>query len=165
MNSTYQADSKLDLSFERVVDVPRELVWRAWTEPQHLMPWFCPLPWKTVECEIDLRPGGMFRTVMLSPEGQKFPGMGCYLEVLKNERLVWTSALLPGFRPAPKGAIGTTDFLFTATIELSTQGGGTRYSATVIHADEDGCKKHAAMGFEDGWGKALDQLVEYSKKM
>jgi uncharacterized protein YndB with AHSA1/START domain len=43
--------------------------------------------------------------------------------------------------------------------------GGTRYTATVIHADEDGCKKHAAMGFREGWGKALDQLVAYAGKM
>lgn len=165
MSSTFQANSKLDLSFERVVDVPKELVWRAWTEPKHLMPWFCPLPWKTIECEIDLRPGGMFRTVMQSPEGKQFPGTGCYLEVIKNERLVWTSALLPGFRPVANSSIGTTDFLFTATIELATQGSGTRYTATVIHADEEGCKKHAAMGFHEGWGKALDQLVAYSSKI
>jgi len=78
---------------------------------------------------------------------------------------VWTSALLPGFRPTANAAIGTIGFLFTATISLATEGKGTRYSATVIHADEEGCKKHAAMGFVDGWGKALDQLVAYSQKM
>ena len=48
----------LDLILERVVDVPRELVWRAWTTPEHLMKWFTPVPWKTIACEIDLRPGG-----------------------------------------------------------------------------------------------------------
>ena len=168
MNPTYQPNAKLDLSFERIVDVPKELVWRAWTEPKHLMPWFCPLPWKTIDCEIDLRPGGIFRTTMQSPEGQLFPGTGCYLEVIKNERLTWTSALLPGFRPA---VLDTTcgdeqaQFFFTATIELAPHGNGTRYTATVIHADEAGCQQHAAMGFEGGWGKALEQLVEYAKKM
>jgi uncharacterized protein YndB with AHSA1/START domain len=132
------------------------------------MPWFCPLPWKTVECEIDLRPGGIFRTVMQSPEGGKFPGDGCYLEVIKNERLTWTNALLPGFRPAE---LATTcgdeqvQFFFTATIQLAAHGSGTKYTATVIHADEAGCKQHAAMGFEEGWGKALEQLVEYTKAM
>jgi uncharacterized protein YndB with AHSA1/START domain len=168
MNPTYQPNAKLDLSFERIVDVPKELVWRAWTEPKHLMPWFCPLPWKTIECEIDLRPGGIFRTTMQSPEGQLFPNTGCYLEAIKNERLTWTNALLPGFRPAE---LDTTcgdeqvQFFFTATIQLAAHGSGTKYTATVIHADEAGCKQHAAMGFEDGWGKALEQLVEYSKKM
>ena len=168
MNPAYQPNAKLDLSFERIVDVPRELIWKAWTTPEHLMPWFCPLPWKTIECEIDLRPGGIFRTVMQSPEGQLFPGTGCYLEVIKNERLTWTSALLPGYRP---NVLDTTcgdeqaQFFFTATIALAAHGSGTRYTATVIHANEASCQQHAAMGFEGGWGKALEQLVEYSKKM
>ena len=70
MTSNYQPDPRLDLTFERIVDVPKELVWKAWTQPEHLKPWFCPLPWRTIDCEIDLRPGGIFRTVMLSPEGK-----------------------------------------------------------------------------------------------
>lgn len=167
-NSNSKAlDPKLDLSFERIVDVPKELIWKAWTQPEHLMPWFCPLPWKTIACEIDLRPGGMFRTVMLSPEGQQFPNLGCYLEVIENEKLSWTNALLPGFRPAvlPRKAVETGTFFFTATIQLATHGTGTRYTATVRHGDVTSCQKHAAMGYEAGWGKALEQLVEYSRTM
>lgn len=167
MKPTYQLNSKLDLSFTRVVDVPRALVWRAWTEPALLMPWFCPLPWKTIDCEIDLQPGGIFRTTMQSPEGDKFPNAGCYLEVKPNEKLVWTNALLPGFRPSVVTASGGADdanFMFTAMVELADDGNGTRYTATVIHADENGCKTHAAMGFENGWGAALDQLVAMIKK-
>ncbi len=75
--TAYKIDPKLDLILEREIDVPPELVWRAWTEPQHLMKWFTPAPWKTVECEIDLRPGGIFRTVMRSPEGQDMDNAGC----------------------------------------------------------------------------------------
>jgi len=160
-------DPGLDLSFERIVDLPRELIWKAWTHPQHLMPWFCPLPWKVVDCEIDLKPGGCFHTVMQSPEGQRFPNQGCYLEVIENERLTWTNALLPGFRPAPPAyeAKDTLNFYFTATIELATHGNGTRYTATVRHGDEAACQKHASMGFREGWGTALDQLVAYAAKM
>lgn len=159
----YIFNPQLDLTFERIVDVPRELIWKAWTQPAHLMPWFCPLPWRTIDCEIDLRPGGVFRTTMLSPEGQEFPNQGCYLEVIENEKLVWTNALLPGFRPAPATQGGHGDFAFTATIALSVHGSGTRYTATVIHADEASCKQHAAMGFREGWGKALDQMVALIK--
>ena len=86
---------------ERLVDVPPSLVWECWTTPRHSKKWFTPAPWKTVECEIDLRPGGIFYTVMESPEGQKFPNTGCYLEVVKNERLTWTNALLPAYRGRP----------------------------------------------------------------
>ena len=164
-HNTAALNPKLDLSFERIVDVPKELIWKAWTQPEHLKPWFCPLPWKTIACEIDLRPGGKFYTVMQSPEGQQFPNVGCYLEVIENEKLVWTNALLPGFRPAPPpqaSEIGA--FFMTATIQLATHGTGTRYTATVRHADEAGCKQHAAMGYEKGWGTALDQLVTYAKE-
>lgn len=166
MNSTYQPNSKLDLSFERIVDVPKKLVWRAWTEPDLIKQWFTPLPWQTIDCEIDLRPGGIFSTVMRSPEGQEFPSAGCYLEVRDNEKLVWTNALFPGFRPVPAAQnASTVDFLFTAMIELKGHANGTRYTATVIHADEAGCKQHLEMGFHAGWGKALDQLVEMVKKI
>lgn len=101
LQSYHQPDPKLDLLLERIVDVPRELIWKVWTTPEHLKPWFCPSPWKTIDCEIDLRPGGIFRTTMQSPEGQDFPNVGCYLEVIPNEKLSWTDALQPGFRPSP----------------------------------------------------------------
>ena len=167
MNSTYQPNPRLNLSFERIVDVPKVLLWRSWTEPELIKQWFTPVPWQTVGCEIDLRLGGIFSTVMRSPEGQEFPSAGCYLEVRKNEKLVWANAMLPGFRPVSPSAKtdSTVEFLFTAMIELETLGQGTRYTATVIHADEAGCRQHAEMGFHEGWGKALDQLVELVKSM
>ena len=160
-------DPKLDLTFDRIVDVPKALIWKAWTQPQQLMPWFCPLPWKTIACDIDLRPGGLFRTVMQSPEGQTFPNDGCYLEVIENERLTWTNALLPGFRPVVGIAnpVSTVGFKFTATIQLESLDNKTRFTAIAQHADEAGCKQHAAMGFEQGWGIALDQLIAYVKKL
>lgn len=165
MSLTPALDPKLDLGFARIIDVPKELIWKAWTQPEHLMPWFCPEPWKTIACEIDLRPGGLFGTVMQSPEGRQFPNAGCYLEVIENERLTWTNALLPNFRPAAHKTGASVDFFFTATIQLATQGTGTLYTATVRHADEAGCQQHAAMGFREGWGIALDQLVAYTKKL
>jgi uncharacterized protein YndB with AHSA1/START domain len=161
-------DSRFDLVFERIVDVPRELVWTAWTTPEHLKQWFTPAPWTTVDCEIDLRPGGIFRTVMRSPEGQEFPNAGCYLEVIRNEKLVWTNALAPGFRPAGPAAAGAAEcglFLFTAVISLEPNGAGTKYTARVMHADEEGRRKHEEMGFHAGWGKALEQLVAVAREM
>jgi uncharacterized protein YndB with AHSA1/START domain len=154
-------DPKTDLVLERVVDVPPELVWKAWTTPEHLMKWFTPAPWKTVGCEIDLRPGGKFHTVMESPEGQQFPNTGCYLEVVPNTKLIWTGALLPGYRPANLSA--EVPFVFTAVIEMQSQGTGTKYTATVLHGNAEGRSKHEAMGFHKGWGTALDQLVALAK--
>ncbi|MCU1236237.1 MAG: putative glutathione S-transferase-related transrane protein [Candidatus Solibacter sp.] len=162
-----QIDPKLDLVLERVVDVPRELVWAAWTKPEHIKKWFTPAPWTTIDCEINLRPGGIFRTVIRSPEGQEFPNVGCYLEIVPNEKLVWTSALGPGYRPAIRAAgTGTCDELyFTAIITLAAEGPGTKYSAVAIHGDEASSKKHEEMGFYQGWGASLDQLVAFAKTL
>jgi uncharacterized protein YndB with AHSA1/START domain len=156
-------DPQLDLRFERIVALPPDRVWAAWTTPDYLKHWFTPVPWQTVDCEIDLRPGGLFRTVMRSPEGQEFPNVGCYLEIIPNQKLVWTSALGAGYRPQPTVAAdsASVNFAFTATIALAPHETGTRYVAQVIHGDADSCQTHRDMGFEQGWGIALDQLVAY----
>jgi uncharacterized protein YndB with AHSA1/START domain len=154
----WKPDPKLDLVLERVVDVPRELVWAAWTKPEHIVHWLAPKPWTTTDCEIDLRPGGILSFTMRSPEGKDFPNVGCILEVVPQERLVWTDALFPGYRPSEKP-------FFTAVIALEKQSKGTRYTATAIHRDAAGRKQHEEMGFHEGWGQCLDQLVAYSKKM
>ena len=135
-------DPALDLLLERAVAVTARFLWRGWTDPEVLKQWFTPPPWRSVECEIDLRPGGRFRTVMRAPEGQEFENVGCYLEIIPNEKLVWTGALGPGFRPRP-----------------ATSAAGTPYSALVIHGDEESCRQHEKMGFRQGWGLALDQLL------
>lgn len=157
MTERPEINPELDLVLERVVDVPPELVWRAWTEPEQLKKWFTPKPWETVGCEIDLRPGGVFSTTMRSPEGQVMPTeAGCYLEVVENRKLVFTDALGPGYRP--KG-----EAFMTATILLEPEGTGTRYTAIAQHGDPEIRNKHEEMGFQDGWGTALEQLVELAK--
>ena len=148
-------DPKLDLVLERHADVAPAKVWKAWTTPDSLVKWFAPRPWTITECEVDLRPGGHIRFVMRSPEGQLYPNVGCYLEVVPHQRLVWTDALLPGYRPAPEP-------FFTAVVLIESDGrGGTNYTAIAIHRDEDGRKKHEAMGFHEGWGQVFDQMVEH----
>lgn len=149
-------DPEIDLVFERDIDLAPELVWAAWTRPEHIVHWFTPAPWKTLSCEIDLRPGGNFRTVMASPEGHEVVNTGCFLEIVENRRLMWTDAMSAGYRPRE------TPFI-TAIISLEAISGGTRYVATAIHSNAESRKKHEAMGFREGWGKALDQLVAYMK--
>lgn len=151
-------DPALDLVLERTVDVPPDLVWAAWTRPEHLKEWFTPRPWTVSACEIDLRPGGLFKTIMRSPEGQEFPNLGCYLEVVPLRRLVWTDALVAGYRPSAKA-------FMTAIITLEAHGTGTRYTATALHGSAESRKQHEAMGFTKGWGTALDQLVAHAKRM
>ncbi|HTY50197.1 MAG TPA: SRPBCC family protein [Steroidobacteraceae bacterium] len=153
-------DPKLDLVLERVVDVPRSLIWLAWTSPEHLKKWFTPAPWHTVGCEIDLRPGGIFRTLMQGPDGQQMDNVGCYLEIVPEEKLVWTGALGPGYRPR---LVASLPFLMTAILTFESVGNGTKYTALVVHGDEESRDKHDQMGFRHGWSKALDQLVAASR--
>ena len=149
------ADAR-DLSFERIVPVPPAHLWRGWTDADLLVKWFTPAPWVTSEAEIDARPGGIFRTVMEGPDGERNEGTGCVLEAVPDRRFAWTGALAPGFRPQPAPEGG---FLFTAVVEFEPQGTGSRYRARVLHVGEADARQHATMGFEAGWGAALDQLV------
>lgn len=149
-------DPELDLVLQRVVDVPPAAVWRAWTDPGLALQWFTPKPWETVEYEIDPRPGGAFRVAMRGPDGEENESTGCILEALENRRLVWTDSLGPAFRPT-----GTA--FFTGMVLLEPVIGGTRYTAIARHAEPETRKSHEKMGFHEGWGKALDQLVEVVK--
>lgn len=151
----YTLNPDTDLELVREVPVAPELVWRAWTEPELMKQWFTPKPWQTTHVEIDLRPGGIFLTEMRGPEGEEGGGTGCVLEAIPGERFAWTAALGPGYRPQ------SSDMPFTAIVELTpTSSGGTRYRAIAIHGEPEHAKQHAEMGFEHGWGAALDQLVE-----
>lgn len=153
----YSVNPDLDLELVRDVPVTARAVFEAWTDPESLKQWFAPRPYSIALCEVDLRPGGGFRTVMNDPDGnQMMDETGCYLEVIPDERLVWTSALTTGYRPQPG------DMPFTAILELTDNGnGGCTYRAIAVHHNADAATQHAAMGFHDGWGTVVDQLVEH----
>lgn len=146
-----------DLQLVRRLKAPRAALWRAWTEPALLEQWFCPRPWRATDMRVDLRPGGIFASIIRGPDGEVFDNdPGCFLEVVPQERLVWTSALGPGFRPVITPADG---FAMTAVLTFADDaGGGTLYTARVLHADAAGKARHEAMGFHDGWGAATAQL-------
>jgi uncharacterized protein YndB with AHSA1/START domain len=151
-------DPALDLELKREVDVAPRLVWRAWTEPKLLMQWFTPAPWRTTACELDLRPGGKFRTVMEGPAGEKHDNNGCVLIVEPEKLLVFTDALGPGYRP-------TGSAFMTASVSIEPSPKGTLYIARAFHKDAEAKKQHEEMGFHQGWGTALDQLVALAKTL
>lgn len=155
-SSVIKIDPALDLVLEREIDVPVELVWKAWTTPDHLRHWFAPKPWSITSCDLDLRPGGEIKFVMRSPDGNEFPNTQCYLEVTPFERLIVTDTLQGGYRPSARP-------FFTAVIELNRNGSGTRYKAVAIHGNAESRKQHEEMGFQTGWGTVLTQMVDYIK--
>ena len=160
--------AELDLVLERTLDAPRELVWRAWTDPEHLKQWFAPRPYEISEAELDLRPGGIFRIRMVGPDGfdTGHGNAGCVLEVVEGEKLVWTSALGPGYRPAELAAKGRESFPMTAIVTLAESGDGkTLYRAVALHKDAGDRDTHEKMGFREGWDTVAGQLEQFAREM
>lgn len=150
--------SERELVLVRETDVPAEKLYAGWTQPELVVQWFTPKPWSTVSCDMDLRPGGRSHTTMRSPEGQDFPNKGVFLEVVPNEKIVFTDAYFENWEPNPNP-------FFTGIVTFETlPNGKTRYTARARHWTKENCEKHAAMGFMDGWGAAFDQLVELMSK-
>lgn len=140
-----------ELVLTRVLNAPRNMVYRCWTEPELLKQWFAPAPWTTPKVEIDLRPGGGSLVVMKSPDGTEYPNPGQYLEVVPNERLVFTDAYTGNWMPNAKP-------FFTGILTFEDQGGKTLYTARARHWTREDAEAHVKMGFHEGWGKCATQL-------
>ena len=161
MNKRFTIDPRLDLVLERFIDAPKHLVWEALTKPEHLKAWYMPKAWGAVaNCELDVRPGGIFSIDIATADGQEFPNLGCFLEVIPMERLSWTSMLFPGYRPAV-----FDDIPITAIVRLETARTGTRYVFTALHRDEADLEKNRTSGWQQGTEIALDQFVAHVRSM
>jgi uncharacterized protein YndB with AHSA1/START domain len=161
MSTQVTIDPQLDFAIERFIDAPTRLVWEALTKPEHLKEWYMPRPWGRVSrADIDLRPGGIIRIDIATGDGHASPNIGCILEVVPMERLVWTSMLFPGYRPAV-----FDDTPITAIMTMETVGSGTRYVFTALHRDEADLEKNRASGFYEGTEIAVDQFVAHVKSL
>ncbi len=147
-----------ELQLSRVMDAPRALVWKAWSEPEHLKQWWAPKPWVTPLCEFDLRTGGTFRTVMRGPEGQEFDNSGVFLEIVPQKKIVFTDAYVNAWTPSAKP-------FMTAIITMEDEGRKTKYAARVLHWSAADLEEHVKMGFHDGWGTCADQLAAVAAKL
>ena len=141
-----------DLVLTRIINAPPEKVFRAWTESELLKQWFAPLPYTTPVAETDVRPGGSSLIVMRDPDGNDFPSKGVYLEVVKNERLVFTDAYTTAWEPSEKP-------FMTVILTFENEGGDTKYTARVRHWTVTDRDTHEKMGFHEGWGQCADQLA------
>ena len=147
-----------DLTFTRIVNAPRAIIWLCWTTPEHLKHFFVPKPHRLTACEIDLRAGGKFNTTM-EVEGNLMENTGVYLEIIPEQRLVFTDGYSEGWAPAP-------DPFMTAILDLADAGDGkTSYTATARHRSAETRKMHEDMGFYDGWGMVVTQLETYAASL
>lgn len=147
-----------ELVLTRLIDVPREKLYRAWTEPELLKKWFTPAPWRTVKAEVDVRPGGRSYIEMQGPDGEVVQCPGVYLEVVKNERLVFTDAFTSAWQPSAKP-------FMLAIITFENENGKTRYTARARHWTVADREEHEKMGFHEGWGVCADQLAALAAKL
>ena len=139
-----------ELVLTRLINAPRQRIFEAWTTPALLVQWWGPHGMTTPVCEMDPRPGGIFRTVMRDPDGKEYGGTGVFLEVAP-ERIVFTDAYTPGWQPAGQP-------FFTSVVTLEEEGGRTLYNASARHWRVEDCKTHEEMGFHQGWGESLEKL-------
>jgi uncharacterized protein YndB with AHSA1/START domain len=155
MSKSFTFDPKRDFAIERFIDAPVRLVWEALTKPEHLAEWYMPKEWgRVARAEMDVRPGGIFSIDIAVAGGPEIPNVGCFLDVVPNERLVWTSMLFPGYRPAV-----FDDIPITAIVTMKSEGSGTRYVFTALHRSEADLETNKTSGFYQGTEIAINQLV------
>ena len=161
MSEQVTMDPKLDFAIERYIDAPARLVWEALTKPEHLKEWYMPKAWgRVARAEMDVRPGGIFSIDIAVGDGREVPNVGCFLDAVPMKRLVWTSMLFPGYRPAI-----FDDIPITAIVTLESVGNGTRYVFTALHRDEADYEKNKESGWQEGTEIAVEQLVEHVMSM
>lgn len=149
-------DPELDLVLTRELAVPRELIFECWTQERHIPNFFVPKPHKVTSCKIDLRVGGAFNTTF-DVEGTEMANNGVWLEIVPNEKLVFTDTYSEGWKPAPEP-------FMTAILLLEDLGNGrTKYTAIARHRSKETAESHKAMGFYDGWGTVVSQLEAYAQ--
>jgi uncharacterized protein YndB with AHSA1/START domain len=148
-----------DLVLTRIVDAPRDKVYRCWTEPELLKQWFAPKPWTTPHAALDVRPGGANLVVMADENGNEYPNPGIYLEVVPNEKLVVTDAYTGAWEPSNKP-------FMTAVLTFEDAGAGkTKYTAVAKHWSVEDREAPEKMGFHQGWGLCASQFEEVAKKL
>ncbi len=143
--------AECELTLSRILPARREAVYAAWT--RRLPEWWGPHGTTVPDFEMDLRPGGSFRTVLRAADGTEFTTRGVFLEVVPNERLVFTDAFDPGWLPHP-------EIFFTGFVRFEAlSGDAARCTVRALHWTAGQRARHERMGFHPSWGESLDRLA------
>ncbi|SEP71105.1 Uncharacterized conserved protein YndB, AHSA1/START domain [Devosia sp. YR412] len=158
-NALPTADTDRDLVLTRVLNAPSHKVYQCWTQPELITQWFAPKPWSTPKAQIDLRVGGGSVITMADEAGNEYPNPGQYLEIVPNEKLVFTDAFIGDWAPSEKP-------FFTAVLTFEDAGEGkTKYTAIARHWTAEDAENHKKMGFHEGWGLCAGQLEELAARI
>ena len=147
--TTFTTPSEREIEMTRLFDAPRELVFEAFTNPEHVPRWFGPRGWSVPVCEIDLRPGGAWRYVLRGPNGEDMGMSGVYQEIAPPDRVVTTES----FDDYPGESLNT--------LTLTEEDGKTRYTVTVLYADKETRDAVLASGMSEGAAETLERLAEH----
>ena len=138
-----------ELVVSRIIDAPRALVFRAWTDPAHVARWWGPQGFVTTYCQMDIRPGGSFRMGMRSPEGTEHRKRGVYREIVAPERIVFTFAW--------EDAEGNVGHELLTTVTFEEHGAGTKLTLhQAVFETVEACDSHRT-----GWTSCLERFSEY----
>ena len=148
-----------ELALGRLLACTPAAAYRCWTEPELIVRWFTPPPFRTVRAEMDVRVGGASLVVMQGPDGAEIPNRGVYLALEPGRRLVFTDAFVEAWLPSPK------PFMTAEVTFEDAPGGRTRYTARARHWSTEDRAQHEAMGFHAGWGVAAEQLEALARTL
>ncbi len=156
--------NKEEITITRMFDAPRELVWKAWTDPEGMKRWWGPKDFTAPFCKIDLRVGGKYLSCMRGPDGKDYWSTGIYREIVPMERIVVTDSfadekgtVVPA---AHYGMEGDWPLELLVTVTLEEVGGRTKM--TLKHAGIPAGKMRELT--EAGWNESFDKLAEYLTK-
>jgi uncharacterized protein YndB with AHSA1/START domain len=146
--SRLQNDPKRNLSINKVINAPVNLVWEAWTDPEHLIKWWAPQGMKTKIVEHDFKVGGKWKYTMPMPDGNEFSSEGTYLEIVPNKKIITTADM----KPMTEGV--------ELHVTFEADGDKTNFTFSVLHATEEYKNAQEQMGFYNGWGSAFKRMEE-----
>ncbi len=133
-----------ELRMTRVFDAPRRLVFEAWSRAEHVARWFTPAPLTTPRCELDFRPGGVFRLVMKTPDGTEFPMEARFTEIVPEERIAFSASIHGGVE-------------IETTVTFSELDGRTTLAVHQVYSHTT----DATRGAHAGWTQTLTQLADH----
>ena len=137
-----------ELCVTRHIAAPPVKVWDIMTG--RIEEWWCPKPWHAIFEKLERRAGGLSNCTMYGPDGEVQPNPGTVLAWDEGKRFAFTDAIIDDLEPAGPFMIGIW--------AIEPDSDGTRYTAVARHWTEEAKQRHAAMGFEAGWGACADQL-------